>query len=46
MGDAYYFNFWNPTGHYRLNLGNEIEREIAMTLIVKNKEINRLVTEG
>ena len=46
MGDAYYFSFWNPTGHYSLNLGNLIERDIATTLIVLNKEICKMIVSG
>lgn len=46
MGPAYYFNFWNPNGHYELNLANPIEREIAISLIVINKEANKLMTNG
>lgn len=46
MGDAFFFSFWNPTGHYALNLASLIEREIAMTLIVLNKEVNKLIVAG
>jgi len=46
MNDSYFFTFWNPTGHYSLNLGSIIEREIAMTLIVLNKEAFKLTTSG
>lgn len=46
MGDAFFFSFWNPTGHYALNLANIIEREIAMTLIVLNKEVNKFIVAG
>lgn len=38
MGDAFFFSFWNPSRHYDLNLANPIEREIAMTLLVLNKD--------
>jgi hypothetical protein len=46
MGDAFFFSFWNPSGHYSLNLANIIEREIAMILIVLNKEVNKLIIAG
>ena len=46
MGDAFFFSFWNPTGHYTLNLANNIERDIAMTLIVLNKEVNKFIVGG
>ncbi len=40
MGDAFNFTYWNPNGHYTLNLNNSIERDIAITLIVINKEFS------
>lgn len=43
---AFFFNFWNPNGHYELNLANEIERDIAITLIVMNKEASRVILAG
>lgn len=46
MGQAYYFSFWNPNGHYELNLGNPLEREIAMSLIVINKEAFKRIAAG
>lgn len=39
MGDAFFFSFWNPNRHYELNLSNNLERDIAMTLLVLNKEV-------
>lgn len=44
MHQAYFFSFWNPTNHYTLNLSNKIERDIAITLLVLNKEYNKLIT--
>lgn len=44
MGDAYFFSFWNPNRHYELNLSNKIEREIALTLLVLNKEVYIKIT--
>jgi hypothetical protein len=46
MGDALFFSFWNPSGYYKLNLANEIEREIAMTLLVLSKEVSLLVSKA
>lgn len=46
MGKAFYFNFWNPNGHYELNLGNPIERDIAVTLVVFNKEQSKRIING
>ena len=46
MGQGYSFNFWNPNGHYELNLSSQIERDIAMTLIVKNKEASMKIVNG
>jgi predicted nucleic acid-binding Zn-ribbon protein len=46
MGQAFYFNFWNPSGHYELNLSNLIEREIAITLLVLNKEAGKKIASG
>jgi len=46
MGQSFTFCYWNPNGHYELNLANQVEREIAMTLIVINKEISKRITSG
>jgi hypothetical protein len=46
MGRAYSFNYWNPNGHYELNLANPIERDIAITLIVMNKEGMKRISAG
>lgn len=46
MGKAYSFSFWNPTGHYLLNLGNPVERDIAVSLIVISKEACKKITAG
>eukprot|EP00347_Sterkiella_histriomuscorum_P017989 403347211 len=46
MGHAFYFSFWNPNGHYEINLANHIEREIAVSLIVINKEAYKKVAAG
>ena len=46
MSQAFQFSFWNPNCHYCLNLQNQVEREIAMTLIVMNKEASKKVASG
>lgn len=46
MGRAYLFNYWNPNGHYELNLANPVERDVAITLIVMNKEAMKRVAAG
>lgn len=46
MGNAFGFNYWNPNGHYELNLANPVERDVAVTLIVMNKEGMRRMTAG
>ena len=43
---AYCFNYWNPNGHYELNLANPIERDIAVTLFVWNKEASKKILAG
>ena len=43
---AYFFSYWNPNGHYILNLSNKIEREIAITLIVQNKQVIKRISAG
>jgi hypothetical protein len=40
------FSFWNPNGHYELNLANSVERDIALTLIVHNKESAKKILSG
>jgi len=46
MGQAFYFSYWNPNGHYELNLANLIEREVAIALILINKEAFKKITAG
>ena len=46
MGQSYFFNYWNSNGHYILNLGNKVERDIAITLIVKNKQAVKRIQAG
>ena len=37
MGQAMNFNFYNPQGHYKLNLSVPEQREVANVLILLNK---------
>ena len=37
LGQAMNFNFWNPSGHYNLNLGVPEQREVAKILLILNK---------
>jgi len=46
MGQAFHFAYWNPTGQYSLNLGNPVERDIAVTLIVLSKEAQKKMLSG
>lgn len=46
MGRAFMFNYWNPNGHYELNLAHPMERDIAVTLIVMNKEVMKRIAAG
>lgn len=46
MGRAYSFNYWNPNGHYELNLANPVERDIAVTLFIINKEASKKIAAG
>jgi len=38
MGQAMNFNFWNPTGHYILNMAVPEQREVANVLLLLNKQ--------
>jgi hypothetical protein len=46
MGRAYNFNYWNPNGHYELNRANEVERDVAATLFIMNKEMGKRIAAG
>jgi hypothetical protein len=46
MGGSYFFNYWNPNGHYELNLANQVERDIAISLIILNKEASKRIAAG
>jgi len=46
LGEAYTFNYYNPTGHYRLRLSNKAEREVALTLLMFNRKYSQLVAQG
>ena len=46
MGRAFSFNYWNPNGRYELNLANQVERDLAVTLILLNKEAFKRMSAG
>lgn len=46
MGRAFSFNYWSPNGHYELNLANEVERDVAVSLFIMNKEVSKRVAGG
>lgn len=46
MGKAYSFNYWNPNGHYELNLTNPVERDVAVSIIIINKEASKKIGAG
>jgi len=46
MGKAYGFSYFNPNGRYELNLANQVERDVAVTLIVLNKEASKKILAG
>lgn len=46
MGRAFSFNYWNPNGRYELNLANQVERDLAVTLIILNKDAFKRMSPG
>lgn len=40
LGDAYNFTFWNPTGHYVMNLANPQQREVVKCLLLINRQVS------
>jgi len=44
--DAFHFSYWSPNGHYELNLANQIERDVAVTLFIMNKEVFKRIAAG
>ena len=34
-----YYSPFNPNGSYSLDLSNDVQREVAKNIIVKNKEV-------
>ena len=46
MGQAFTFNFFNPNGHYRLNLVEPEQREVAKCLMLMNKQISQKIAAG
>ena len=46
FGNAVSFSSINPTGHYQLNLSNQIHREIAKCLLFINKQNYDKIVKG
>ncbi len=46
MGQALSFNFFNPNGHYRLNLSVPEQREVAKCILLLNKQVFAKITAG
>lgn len=46
LGNAYSFNYFNPTGHYKLKLSNNADRDVALTLLMFNRKYKLLVDQG
>lgn len=46
MGFAYFFSYWSPNGHYILNLSNKVERDVAVSLVVQNKQAIKRISAG
>ena len=46
IGQALNFNFWNPQGHYNLNLSVPEQREVANTILLLNKQFAAKVKAG
>ena len=46
MEQAMNFNFWNPQGHYCLNLSVPEQREVANTILLLNKQFFAKVKAG
>ena len=40
------FNFWNPSGHYNLNLGIPEQRDVAKLLLILNKQVYNRILAG
>lgn len=46
MGQMYDFSYYNPNGHYSLNLGKPFQRELAKILVILNKENYDAIVAG
>ena len=46
MGQAMFFNFFNPSGHYNLNLSVPGQREVANIILLLNKQFAIKVKAG
>jgi hypothetical protein len=46
MKRGYSYCYWNPNGHYELNVANPVERDVAISLILLNKEACKRIAAG
>lgn len=46
MGQSMNFNFWNPVGHYSLNLAVPEQRDVANVILLLNKQYYLKVKAG
>ena len=46
MGQAMNFNFWNPIGHYDLNMAVPEQRDVANIILLLNKQFFAKVKAG
>lgn len=46
LGNAFHFNYFNPTGHYSIKLSNQVEREVALTLLMLNRKYKQIIEGG
>ena len=46
LGQAMNFNFWNPSGHYHLNIGVPEQRDVAKILLLLNKQVYNKIVAG
>lgn len=46
LAGSFNFNYYNPTDHYKLKLGNPVEREVALTLLMFNRKAKFAIDAG
>ena len=46
LGHAMNFNFWNPSGHYNLNLGVPEQRDVAKIIMILNRQVYNKIVAG